>query len=149
MQSSGPLVTREQLVATARSWAGTKTRHQGCRKGVTTDCKGMVVGVGLELGLPEATGWAARSRNYSRGFAGRSLFDGLRDTLIRVETPEPGDVLAILYGSDPHPRHLAILTEPGWIIHAYFGARKVTEVPVSDWRVHSCWTWPSLGGARG
>ena len=144
-----PLVTREQIVAEARSWLGTKTRHQGMVKGAYADCKGVVVGTAQALGLPEGTSLAALDMRYSKGFSGRALFDGLDKTLIRVDEAAPGDVLAILFGRDPWPRHLAILTEPGWIIHAYFGARFVAEVPLGHLRVHSCWTWPSLGGARG
>jgi cell wall-associated NlpC family hydrolase len=143
------LVTRDQIVGESLSWVGTRTRHQGQRKGVSTDCKGMVVGVGLALGLPEARSIDAQCRNYQKGFAGRALLDGLGRSLIRVEAPLPGDVLAILMGRDPHPRHLAILTKPGWIVHAYFAAEFVAEVPLSHWRVHSYWTWPSLGGADG
>lgn len=149
-----PLVTREQLVETARSWAGTPTRHQGQLKGVSADCKGMVVGVCTELDLPEAKGWAALSRNYSKGFKGHELLQGLKETLVRVDQPLPGDVVAMICGGDPRPRHLGILTKPGWIIHAYFGARRVVEVPLDsdgqqNWRVHSYWTWPSLGAGHG
>lgn len=139
------LVTRDQIVAEARSWAGTPTRHQGQRKGVATDCKGLVVGVGLELGLPEASTIDARVRNYRRGFNARDLLDGLARSLIRVAEPQPGDVLAILLGRDIYPRHLAILTKPGWIMHAYFGVKFAAEVPIGHWRTHSFWTWPSLG----
>lgn len=139
------LATRDQIVAETLSWAGTPTRHQGQRKGVATDCKGLVVGVGQALGLPEANSIDALVRNYQKGFNGRDLLDGLGRSLIRVPEAQPGDVLAILMGRDHRPRHLAILTRPGWMMHAYFGVRFCAEVPIGHWRVHSCWTWPSLG----
>lgn len=148
-QLAHSLVTREQLVEAARSWVGTPTRHQGQLKGVAADCKGMVVGTAVDLNLPEARSLAALNMSYSKGFSGKALHDGLAQTLIRVDEPQPGDVLAILFGRDPWPVHLAILTEPGSIIHAYFGARFVAEVPIGHLRVHSSWTWPSLGGVIG
>ena len=143
-------LTRDLLIATARSWAGTPFVHQGQLKGEACDCKGLVVGVAAELGLPEAGTLAARTRDYGKGFSARDLLAGLAASLIRVRSPEPGDVLAILLGRDPLPRHLAILTAPGQIIHAYGGGVKfVAEVPLASWRPHSAWTWPSLGGPRG
>lgn len=141
------IVTREQIVAEARSWIGTRVRHQGTRRGVSTDCKGIAVGVPKALGMPEAQSVAALVAGYSTGFHGKDLLDGLKNTLIRVAEAEPGDLLAILWGRDPLPRHLAILTKPGWIVHAYGGVGFVAEVPLRSMRVHSCWTWPSLGGA--
>lgn len=141
------ILTREQIVAEARSWIGTPVRHQGQTKGVSVDCKGLAVGVPRALELPEADSVAALVCDYRPGFKGRALLAGLRDTLIRVPEAEAGDLLAILWGREPEPRHLAFLTEPGWIIHAYGGGvGRVAEVPLGPMRVHSCWTWPSLGG---
>lgn len=143
-------LTRELIVDEARSWIGTKVRHQCGRKGVATDCKGLAVGIALALDLPEGRSLAAGVVNYSPGFSGRDLLSGLKDTLLRVDEPQPGDLLAILWGRDPTPRHLAILTKPGWIVHAYGGGvGRVAEVPLAAMRVHSCWTWPSLGGLDG
>jgi NlpC/P60 family putative phage cell wall peptidase len=143
------MVTRDEMIAELRTWIGTPVRHQGQRKGVAVDCKGLAVGVGLALRMPEVEGLAASARNYSKGFKGRALLDGLRDSLIRVPEPQPADLLAILWGREPMPRHLAFWTRPGWIIHAYGGAGFVAEVPLSHMRVHSVWSWPSLGAPAG
>lgn len=145
------LVTREQLVAEARSWVGTPVAHQGRKKGLAVDCKGLVAGVAQELGLPEGRSLAAMATGYPHGFKGRELYQGLKDTLIRVREERPGDVLAILWGREPFPRHLAIVSDqPGWIIHAYGGGvGEVSEVPLAAMRVHSRWTWPSLGEQDG
>lgn len=138
--------TRDDFVAEARSWIGTPFRHQAQLKGQGCDCKGLIVGVAAQLEMPEALCLAARVRNYSTGFKGRELLAGLAASLDRVADAQPADVLAILFGRDPYPRHLAILTRPGWIVHAYGGGvRKVAEVPLGVYRVHSRWTWPSLG----
>lgn len=139
------MVTRSEIVAEALSWVGTPVRHQCGLKGTATDCKGLVVGVPRALGMPEGDSIAAGVMDYSVGFNGRALFNGLRDTLIRVQQPDLGDVLAVLWRRDPLPRHLAILTRPGWAVHAYGGGvGRVAEVPITAWRIHSSWTWPSL-----
>jgi NlpC/P60 family putative phage cell wall peptidase len=138
------MVTRADMLAELATWIGTPVRHQGQNKGVSVDCKGLAVGVPRALRMPEAESVAAKVLNYSTGFHGRALFAGLRETLIRVSEPQPADLLAILWGRDPYPRHLAFLARPGWIVHAYGGAGHVAEVPLGAMRVHSCWTWPSL-----
>lgn len=143
------MITRDQIVAEALSWCGTPTRHQGRRKGVSVDCLGLALGVGEALGLSEAHDLAVSVANYPRGFAGHRLLEGLRRTMTKVPRELPGDVLAIMFGRDPYPRHLAIVTEPGWIVHAYFAAKVVARVPIGHWRVHSRWTWPSLGTPDG
>lgn len=144
------MVTREQIVAEARSWIGTPVRHQGTRKGVSVDCKGLAAGVPRALGMPEGDSVAAAVSSYTTAFKGRDLLAGLRATLIEAGEAQPGDLLAILWGRDPYPRHLAFLTAPGWIVHAYGGGvGRVAEVPLGAGRVHSRWTWPSLGGSSG
>lgn len=141
------IITRQLILDEARSWIGTKVVHQGDTKGLTADCKGFAVGVCNALGMPEGQSLAAKVRDYSYAFKGRSLYDGLRETLIRVPEEQPGDLLAILWGRDPFPRHLAFVSDqPGWIIHAYGGGvGRIEEVPLAKMRVHSRFTWPSLG----
>lgn len=146
------ILTRDLMIETARGWIGTPYKHQGQRKGVACDCKGLICGVPLELGLPEAQTLAARTRDYATAFSGKTLVAGLNASLRRLRTaPQPADVLAILWGRDPWPRHLAFVSDqPGFIIHAYGGGvRAVAEVPLGGWRVHSAYTWPSLEGTDG
>jgi cell wall-associated NlpC family hydrolase len=141
-------VGREDIIACARGWVDTPFRHQAQRKGVGCDCKGLIVGVAAELGLPEAQSLAALDRVYSASFSGRRMYDGLAATLTRVAEALPGDLLAILIARDPYPRHLAFLTERETIIHSYgAGVGRVAEVPRGHWRVHTAWTWPSLEAA--
>lgn len=149
------MVTRAQLVEAARSWIGTPHVENAMRRGVGVDCKNLFVGVGKELGLPEARALMARRRNYPKGFRGRLMLEGLREALVRTADPQEGDLAAILMGRDPDPRHLAMLTrrpdsEGWWIVHTYGGGfGKVAEVPLAHWRVHSFWTWPSLQESDG
>lgn len=145
------MLTRADIVDEARSWIGTPFIHQAQRKQVGCDCKGLVCGVCCALGMPEGQSLAANVRDYAPAFRGREMLAGLKATLRKVEFAEPGDLVAILWGRDPFPRHLAFVSDvPGWIIHSYGGGvRKVAEVPIGAWRVHSRWTWPSLEAAHG
>jgi NlpC/P60 family putative phage cell wall peptidase len=44
------MVTRETIVAAARSWFGTPYHHQASVKGVGSDCLGLIRGIWRELG---------------------------------------------------------------------------------------------------
>lgn len=147
------IVTREQIVAEALSWIGTPFKWQGSAKGRGVDCKGLVYGVARELGLPEAARLEARIANYRLDFKPAQLLAGLRECLIETDRPGPGDVMAIEIDlKNEGPRHLAILTGGERLVHCYGKGpiQKVIEVPIGRSRlVHSHWTWPSLGGARG
>jgi cell wall-associated NlpC family hydrolase len=147
------VITREQIVAEARTWLRTPHRWNQSAKGGGCDCKGLIVGVARELGLPEAQTIHARIHNYTKRFRPADLIAGLRASMLPVATPEPGDVLCYLMGNGRvlFPRHLAILTERGTIIHSYGGGiEKVAENALPDaGELHSCWTWPSLRGTDG
>lgn len=146
------MVTRAQICAEAASWAGTPNIWQAAVKGRGADCRGIIYGVARNLGLPEAQDpWLARPV-YRTSFAADDLLAGLEKYLIRVDTPEPGDVIAIrIRPEDAGPRHLAILLEDGKIIHSYGrGVGRAVIVPLGKSRpVHSYWTWPSLRGGHG
>ena len=48
-------VSREAIVAEARTWLGVPWRHQGWRKATGCDCVGLIRGVGHALGLIDAS----------------------------------------------------------------------------------------------
>lgn len=140
------IVTRDQIVAEARSWIHTPFIWQASLKGVGCDCKGLMVGIARELGMPEAETIDARIDNYEHTFSPDRLLAGLEATLIRVDRAQPGDLIAMPMGPQPGPRHLAVLTESGRILHSMGGGLGfVAEVQGPGSRIHSVWTWPSLG----
>lgn len=143
----GALVTRDHILRETARWRGTPVRWEQCARGHAVDCKGLIAGVAAALDLPEARSWAAQARTYRRSFRAERMLEGLEDTFIRVDEPQPADVLAIIMGrKDTLPRHLGIVTRPGWMMHAYGGGvARVCEVPYGQRRIHSFWTWPSLG----
>lgn len=131
---SGRIVTREALVAEARSWIGTRYRHQASLKGVGCDCLGLVRGVWRacigdepELPPPYAPDWAeARGRDTLVEAATRHLAAVPRDAF------SAGDVLLFRYRDGCVAKHAAIATGDATMIHAHDGAC-VCEVAITPW----------------
>lgn len=122
------MTTREELVREARSWVGTRFRHQGrTRNGV--DCIGLLVcsarAVGLEL---------VDRTDYARRPDGRQLAAELRAQLVPIELAAalPGDVLLLSF--DRSPGHVALVSDAG-LIHAAALLRRVVEHRMDElWR---------------
>lgn len=147
--------TRQAIIAEARQWIGTPFHWQASVKRHGCDCKGLVAGVARELGMPEGESLAALEHSYRQDFDPDQLFEGLGRTLVRIDEDklQPGDILAIAVPPKSGPRHLAILTGAGRMVHCYGMGhiRKVIEAPIgrNGHRIHSFWTWPSLGPSPG
>lgn len=130
------MTTRAELVAEARTWIGTRYRHQARRKGVAVDCIGLVGGVALACGIPNAAEWErdVDLHCYARTPESTLLLSSCARFLDRVPiaSAREGDVL--LFALQEQPRHFAILvqTEPSRIVHAYalLSARRVVEQPL-------------------
>lgn len=146
-------LTRDMIVAEAREWVGTPFHWQQSVKRHGCDCKGLLVGVARELGMPEADALASLRMDYRKDFKAAVLLEGLKATLREVGFAEPGDILAMEVGArGTGPRHLGILTPGNRLVHCYGEGplKKVIEVPVGrSRRIHSFWTWPSLGATNG
>ncbi len=120
-------VSREQVVAAARAWAGTPWRHQGRVRGVGVDCVGLIIGVARDLGLSafDVTG-------YRRRPAERDLLAGCRAHMRAVPLALPGD--AMLFRIDGQAQHLGIATDIG-LLHAHAPMRRVVEHRLDEyWR---------------
>ncbi len=131
--------TRAQVVAEAREWIGTRWCHQAAVKGVGTDCVGLIGGVALQLGLPDAQTWAQAQdlHNYGRDPDPTMLLREAAKLLDPVYLPEvrAGDILLLRF--EREPQHFAIVSEafPSMMIHAYAQARRVVECNIDAvWR---------------
>lgn len=127
---------RRRIVASARSWIGTRFRHQGRSKKTANniggvDCLGLLVGVADELGLRhEGQILAAQDRRDYGHFPNEAR---LRANLERWLTPveEFSDGNMLLLSVDGRAQHLAIVSDHALggfgMIHAYAPARQVIE----------------------
>lgn len=110
------------VVDEARAWLGTPWAHQASRKGLATDCIGLVVGVARALGIREATEYDAAIdlRGYGRQPDPIALLAATDKYLQRIDVAEArvGDIYLLRFERDP--MHFAILSrlDPPYIIHA-------------------------------
>lgn len=120
------MITRSEIVETARRWKGTPYRHQG-RSVRGVDCGGLLVVVVNELGLE----YRGERLTYSRFAETFSLKQELDRICHKIDLNEakPGDIA--LFRIDVLPQHVAFLSDyhQGGLgmIHCYQRARKVVE----------------------
>lgn len=129
----------EKIVASARSWIGTRFHHQGRLKKTDThkggvDCLGVLVGVARELELKDKSGstllWQADDTRYDHYPDGEYFSNRLRQLLQPIELTELASGDIVLFTMDGNPQHVAIVATSGGnmsIIHAYAQCRCVTE----------------------
>lgn len=119
------MLTREQIVAAARSYIGVRYRHQG-RNRLGVDCIGLVVLVGRSCGIE-----VRDVGGYARRGDGDVLVSQLESQCLRLArgAQQAGDILLLDFGSGP--QHIAIMTDAG-MVHAYAGARRVVEHRIDE-----------------
>jgi cell wall-associated NlpC family hydrolase len=112
----------DQFIAAARSMLGVRFHHQGRHPEHGVDCAGLAVCAAAKCGFI-----ADDHTNYQRQPAVSDFLATLAKNCERIPRGEeqPGDLL--IFEFDNNPQHLAILTQPNRIIHAYALLRKVVE----------------------
>lgn len=115
-------LTRESIIAEARSWIGTRWAHQARKKGVGVDCVGLVTGALAALGepVPDYT-W------YRRAPEGDKLLREVRARFAELPGIEPGALLVFFVRARRVAQHIGILTFDGTIVHANAAAGIVCE----------------------
>lgn len=125
-------VSRDALVAEARSWIGTPYRHQGSIKGVGCDCLGLVRGVWRAVlgDEPEAPG--AYAPGWAEASDGERLLDAVQRHCARREAIAPGDLLLFRWRAGLPAKHIGIATTGLRFVHAQDGAC-ICEVALTPW----------------
>lgn len=127
-------LTRSAIVVEARSWIGTRYRHQGSLKGVGCDCLGLVrgvwrncIGAEPELPPPYAPDWA-------EAHGEETLVQAAMRHLTEIKSGDigAGDVLLFRWRKGFVAKHVAIASGEGTMIHAHDGA-VVCEVALTPW----------------
>lgn len=127
------MMTRDELVMTARSFIGTPFRHQGRLPGTALDCAGVVVCAAQACGHPmrDQTGYADMPHS------GRFVA-AVEEHCERIAPADAraGDLMIFAFARDP--QHVAIVTQtdPTQIVHAWSnGPGRVVENGLDDyWR---------------
>ncbi len=137
------MATREEIVAEARSWIGTRFHHQARIKGVGVDCINLIIGVGMALDLGESKfNWDDHPEyhGYGKSPNGTLLIEGCERFMKRIDRRDakPGDILIMKFVEEP--QHFVMVTEvdPTYIVHAYAQMRKVVEHRYDEaWRART------------
>jgi len=127
-----PTLTREQIIAEARSWLGTPIHHQGRLKGVGVDCIGFVSGVfqNLNCKISDLADYPRIPKGFPKG---NLLIEKLSEHLLEIDKDqaEPGDIL-VFSDVKGEPCHVAFRTDYGWYVACFLCGPK------------GCRTWHKL-----
>jgi len=119
-------VSRDQIVAVARSWIGTPFHHQARVKGVGADCVGLTIGVALELGLIDARTAKSLPADYKPHPDPALMRRVLGEHMDSVWPAQVGDWVWMA-AINQQPVHVCLLSGPDTIIHAHHGSGGVVE----------------------
>jgi cell wall-associated NlpC family hydrolase len=121
---------RDDIVKAAQGLVDTPFRKGGRQPGFRLDCIGVLLSVADAVRYSYIT---LPPNAYGLRDPGKQFLKFLRLNL--DEQPrnirDPGDIIAMIF-ADNTPQHAAIISRPGWIVHAYIHARKVVETPIED-----------------
>jgi NlpC/P60 family putative phage cell wall peptidase len=147
------MVTKKQIVDTARTYVGTPYLHQGRLKGMAMDCVGLPLMVAQELGLKDTLGvpfLGSDNANYSSQPLDQAVQDEAIRRMVRkpVEALTDGDVITLRVPTIPC--HVAIVSTVNGtlgMIHAYAPSGKVVEhIMDAKWkkRISAAFTFPGV-----
>jgi NlpC/P60 family putative phage cell wall peptidase len=142
-------VTRDAIVAEARSWIGTPYRHQASLKGVGCDCLGLVRGVWRAVLGDEPEAAPAYSPDWAEAGGTETLVAAAARHLVPVplEAIAEGDVLLLRWRDGLPAKHAAILVAPDRFVHAHESAA-VAAAWLNPWwrrRLAYAFAFPGVG----
>ena len=141
-------MSREAVVAAARSWIGTPYHHQASLKGVGCDCLGLLRGVWREVVGAEPERTPPYRADWAEAGGEETLLAAARLHLVEIapDAARGGDVLLFRWRKRLPAKHCAILTGPAAMVHAHDGAAVAEVVLTPWWRRHvaAAFAFPEL-----
>ena len=127
---------RDVIVQAARGWLGTPYQHQASRRGIGTDCLGLVRGVWREVVGAEPVDVPPYTPDWAELSGEDLLLEAARRHLAEVPIGQAreGDILLFRMGLGCAAKHCGILTSADTIIHAYWGRSVCASRLVPWWR---------------
>ncbi len=128
----------QEIVDAARRWIGTPYLHQASRKGVGTDCLGLVRGVWRDVLGHEPEDVPPYTRDWAEPQGDEVLWRAAERHLhqVRLTDQAPGDVLLFRMRAGAIAKHLGIAGEVGprpTFIHAYSGHSVIESSLTAPW----------------
>jgi len=145
---TGQHIPRHQILSAAHDWLDTPYQHQASVKGAGCDCLGLIRGIWREIYGVEPLETPSYTPDWAESLGAETLLNAAQECLTAIPNDKacPGDVL--LFRMAPHVpcKHIAILSAPDRIIHAYWGRAVVESYFVPYWvrRWAYSFSFPSL-----
>lgn len=141
-------VSRDAIVAIARTWIGTPYHHQASVRGVGCDCLGLVRGVWRELHGREPQSVPPYSRDWAEASATETLLAAARMHFVEIPHAQAhaGDIAVFRFRARYAAKHVGILTSATTFVHACEGG-PVCEAALSPWwrrRVAATFAFPNV-----
>jgi len=127
-------LSRNAIVAEAKTWIGTPYRHQASLKGVGCDCLGLVRGVWRAICGEEPEPMPAYAPDWAEASRSEALAQAGQRHLIEIDPTQfaAADVLLFRWRTGFVAKHAAIVTGANLMVHAHDGAA-VAEVAIAPW----------------
>lgn len=142
------IITRKAIIEAARLWIDTPYQHQASVKHAGCDCLGLIRGLWREFYGDEPLSVPPYTPNWAEENGQETLLDAASTCLVPVlkTQVQAGDVLLFRMASHAPVKHMAILSTPDTIIHAYWGRAVVESYLVPYWtrRWSHSFTFPGL-----
>lgn len=143
----------EAVVEEARRWIGTPYKHQASVLGAGTDCLGLIRGLWRAFYGEEPEAPPPYSRDWAERHGRETMIEAFDRFLSPVPAFDrndlpPGAVVLFRFRSSSPAKHAAVVSTPSAIVHAYDGARAVTEDALPrSWRARivRLYTFPPRG----
>ena len=131
-----------RVLRETKRWIDTPYQHQASKCGAGCDCLGLIRGVYRRLYGREPVTPPPYTPDWAEQCGEETLRDAARLWLKEVPRfdTRPGDAVLFRMHADAPCKHIAILTAPNIITHAYWGRAVVESFFVPYWRrrwVHS------------
>ena len=128
-------IPRERILSAAKAWIDTPYQHQASVKGAGCDCLGLIRGVWREIYGAEPIDMPAYTPDWAESLGQETLLSAAQQSLrpIAKDAAQPGDVLLFRMVPNVPCKHIAILSAPDRIIHAYWGRAVVESFLVPYW----------------
>ena len=142
-------IPRSQILAAAHDWIDTPYQHQASVKGAGTDCLGLIRGIWREIYGQEPLAVPAYTPDWAESLGQETLLTAAKTCLTPIDKQamQPGDVLLFRMAPNVPCKHIAILSAPDRIIHAYWGRAVVESYLVPYWSRRHAFTFsfPEIG----
>lgn len=126
---------RKRIISVAQEWLGTPYQHQSSVKHAGCDCLGLIRGIWRELHGAEPLDVPPYTPDWAEQSGEETLLVAARACLIEHDrtSARPGDVALFRMAPDAPVKHIAVLSGPDRIIHAYWGRAVVESYLVPYW----------------